>query len=251
MPPKKKGKGKKGKKKGKKKNDAELTIDDKYKKTLHEIEALKDHLASRKEIARRAQAHSEEWKKKMEAAHEDLVSQKDDQKSITTDMTRQYKHMQTEMNAEVHRLAAELDKTKTKLGIMADSMVSVGIMANSMVSLGIMADSVVSLGVMTDSVVFVCVMADLMVSQAQTEKQLQETTAEKEKITKEKDDLIAELQDKIKNMEFSYESMMQEALDNMVIKLDLAQKRWQEQATNIHFEHKQKLMEFGLNPLDI
>lgn len=201
MPPKKKGKGKKGKKKGKKKNDAELTIDDKYKKTLHEIEALKDHLASRKEIARRAQAHSEEWKKKMEAAHEDLVSQKDDQKSITTDMTRQYKHMQTEMNAEVHRLAAELDKTKTKL--------------------------------------------------AQTEKQLQETTAEKEKITKEKDDLIAELQDKIKNMEFSYESMMQEALDNMVIKLDLAQKRWQEQATNIHFEHKQKLMEFGLNPLDI
>lgn len=39
-------------------------------------------------------------------------------------MTRQYKHMQTEMNAEVHRLAAELDKTKTKLGMVAYSMVS-------------------------------------------------------------------------------------------------------------------------------
>lgn len=50
---------------------------------------------------------------------------------------------------------------------------------------------------------------------------------------------------------FPFPLFFQEALDNMVIKLDLAQKRWQEQATNIHFEHKQKLMEFGLNPLDI
>ncbi|PIK59587.1 putative coiled-coil domain-containing protein [Apostichopus japonicus] len=181
--------------------DAELTIDDKYKKTLHEIEALKDHLASRKEIARRAQSHSDEWKRKMEVAHDQLTNHKDDQRAVTTDMTRQYKHMQTEMNSEIHHLTAALDKTKLKL--------------------------------------------------EQTERQLDETTREKERVTTEKDQLINELQDKIKNMEFSYESMMQEALDNMVIKLDTAQKRWQEQATNIHFENKQKLMEFGLNPLDI
>lgn len=40
MPPKKKGKKKK-------KDDAELELDEKYKKTVNEIEALKDHLAKR------------------------------------------------------------------------------------------------------------------------------------------------------------------------------------------------------------
>lgn len=42
MPPKKKGKGKK-----KKKDDAELQLEEKYQKTMDEIEALKDHLAKR------------------------------------------------------------------------------------------------------------------------------------------------------------------------------------------------------------
>lgn len=39
MPPKKKGK--------KKKDDAELILEENYKKTMDEIEALKDHLAKR------------------------------------------------------------------------------------------------------------------------------------------------------------------------------------------------------------
>jgi hypothetical protein len=51
MPPKKK-KGK-GKGKEKKKDDPmAMELDDKYKKTVHEIEALKDQLAVRKELAR-------------------------------------------------------------------------------------------------------------------------------------------------------------------------------------------------------
>ena len=40
MPPKKKGKKKK-------KDDAELQLEEKYQKTMDEIEALKDHLAKR------------------------------------------------------------------------------------------------------------------------------------------------------------------------------------------------------------
>jgi len=43
MPPKKKGKKKK-------KDDAELALDENYKRTLDEIEALKDHLAKRYDI---------------------------------------------------------------------------------------------------------------------------------------------------------------------------------------------------------
>jgi len=111
MPPKKKGK----KKKKKKKDDGELTVEDKYKKTLEEIEALKDHLSTRKEIARRAVSASEEWRAKKQNAYEELESCQQDAKSITADMTRQYKTMQTEMGLKVHELQSELDKTQRNL----------------------------------------------------------------------------------------------------------------------------------------
>ena len=44
---------------------------------------------------------------------------------------------------------------------------------------------------------------------------------------------------------------LQEALDNLVAKLDAAKNRWTAEATHIHGVQKEKLLEFGLNPLDI
>ncbi|XP_033096753.1 coiled-coil domain-containing protein 153-like [Anneissia japonica] len=199
MPPKQKGKGKKKGKK--KKDDAELTIEDKYKKTIHEIEALKDHLANRKELARRSQVHSEEWKGRMHSAEEALVQQKVDQRDVTSDMTRQYKTMQTEMSMRIHQLEAELGKVKVQL--------------------------------------------------ERTQVELKETKAEKEKITEEKNQKISELETKIDGMELAYEGVLHDALDNMVAKLDLAKNRWKNEATVIHAENKQRLLEFGLNPIDL
>ncbi|XP_038066290.1 coiled-coil domain-containing protein 153-like [Patiria miniata] len=201
MPPKKKGKGKGKKGKKKKKNDAELTIEDKYKKTMNEIEALKDHLAIRKQLARRSDAHSEEWKLRMKIAQEDLDQQKEDQRDVTSDMTRQYKTMQTEMGVRVHHLEADLAKTKAQL--------------------------------------------------AKTEQELKSTKEQKEQMTQQKDETIGELEEKIRNMELSYENMLHEALDNLVLKLDTAKKRWEAEATHIHAVEKEKLLAFGLNPLDI
>ncbi|XP_077985505.1 dynein regulatory complex protein 12-like [Glandiceps talaboti] len=116
MPPKKKGKGK-GKKKGKKKkkDDVELTIEDKYKQTIHQIDALKDHLAYRKELARRSQAASDEWKIRMNTAKDDLEQHHIDQRDVTSDMTRQYKTMQTEMGLRIHTLEGELQRVNLKL----------------------------------------------------------------------------------------------------------------------------------------
>ncbi|EDO33635.1 predicted protein [Nematostella vectensis] len=76
MPPKKKkgkGKGKKKKKKGDEKT--ELTIEDKYKRTLEEIECLKDEL----------------------------------------DLTRQYKTMQSEMALRIHMLEQTVTKLREQL----------------------------------------------------------------------------------------------------------------------------------------
>ncbi|XP_071958214.1 dynein regulatory complex protein 12-like [Antedon mediterranea] len=199
MPPKKKGKGKKKGKK--KKDDAELSIEDKYKKTLHEIEALKDHLANRKDLTRRSQVHSEEWKNRMQSAEEALLQHKSDQRDVTTDMTRQYKTMQTEMAMRIHQLEAELGKVNVQL--------------------------------------------------ERTQIELKETKLEKEKITEEKDQKISELETKIEGMELAYEGVLHDALDSMVAKLDVAKSRWKNEATLIHAENKRRLIEFGLNPLDI
>lgn len=112
MPPKKK----KGKGKGKKKkDDAQLDLEDKYKKTMDEIEALKDHLGFRKELARRNQSATETMKSKMNDSMKELESHKEDQKAINAAMTRQYKTMQSEMGQKTHLLERELIQTQELL----------------------------------------------------------------------------------------------------------------------------------------
>ncbi|KAK2153593.1 hypothetical protein LSH36_291g00058 [Paralvinella palmiformis] len=112
MPPKKK-KGKK-KKKGRK-DDGELTVDDKYKKTLEEVEALKDHLAVRKELAHRSQSAGLVWKHHMLEAQTQLEEREENQKAVSSEMTRQYKTMQTELSLRIHQLETELERTRLQL----------------------------------------------------------------------------------------------------------------------------------------
>ncbi|XP_067943620.1 dynein regulatory complex protein 12-like [Watersipora subatra] len=107
MPPKKKGK--------KKKDDAELKLEEKYQRTMGEIEALKDQLSKRKEVARRAKSAGLELKDKMKEAEQLLTTQQADQKSVSADMTRQYKTMQTEMNLRIHQLESERDRLQIEL----------------------------------------------------------------------------------------------------------------------------------------
>lgn len=111
MPPKKKKKG--GKKK--KKEDGELTADDMYKKTLGEVEALKDHLAMRRELVRRAQTTGDTFRSQREDSQKKLLEQEDSQKAVSAEMTRQYKTMQTELSLRVHTLETELQRTRLQL----------------------------------------------------------------------------------------------------------------------------------------
>ncbi|XP_060579917.1 coiled-coil domain-containing protein 153-like isoform X2 [Ruditapes philippinarum] len=115
MPAKKKGKkkGKGGKKK--KKDDATLELEDKYQRTVNEIEALKDHLAIRKELSRKAHGNEDEMKNRMKETEKVLEEHKSDQKAINADMTRQYKTMQTEMGLRIHKLETDLLRTRQQL----------------------------------------------------------------------------------------------------------------------------------------
>lgn len=115
MPAKKKGKkkGKGGKKK--KKDDATLELEDKYQRTVNEIEALKDHLAIRKELSRKAHGNEDEMRHRMKETEKTLEEHKSDQKAINADMTRQYKTMQTEMGLRIHKLETDLLRTRQQL----------------------------------------------------------------------------------------------------------------------------------------
>lgn len=115
MPPKKKkgkGKGKKGKK-GKKKDAAKE--EDKYKKTVREIEILKEHLAHRNEIARRSQAQASDWRERVQEMQDNLDKQKLEQKDVSAELTRQYKTMHTDMDIRMRELNTEVEHLRQQV----------------------------------------------------------------------------------------------------------------------------------------
>ncbi|TFJ99176.1 Coiled-coil domain-containing protein 153 [Platysternon megacephalum] len=80
---------------------------------------------------------------------------------------------------------------------------------------------------------------------------IQQARAEREQVLGEKDQTIAELQGKINAMETEYEKILHCSLDRVLSKLAAAQGCWEKEATAMHMEHKERLREFGLNPLEI
>ncbi|NXX80844.1 CC153 protein, partial [Urocolius indicus] len=67
----------------------------------------------------------------------------------------------------------------------------------------------------------------------------------------ERDRTIAQLQDKLSAMEREYEKILHGNLDLVLAKVAEASQHWEEVGTTIAMEHKERLQEFGLNPLEI
>ncbi|XP_072342466.1 dynein regulatory complex protein 12 isoform X1 [Scyliorhinus torazame] len=198
MPPKNKGKGKA--KKAKKGVEGD-NIEEKYKRTVHQVESLKDQLVLRRDIARQALLVKEEWKAKLQDLKHDLNEEQDVKKAIHSDLTRQYKTMRSDTDLQVHQLEIEVSHLQQQL--------------------------------------------------TSCQQQLARTQEEKLQIIKEKDSTIKELQSKIDNMETEYEAIVHDSLDMLLNKLETSRLQWEKAATSFHLEQKQKLLEFGLNPLEI
>ncbi|WAR05518.1 CC153-like protein [Mya arenaria] len=118
MPAKKK-KGKKGKKGKKKKDDATLELEDKYQRTVNEIEALKDHLAIRKEFSRKAHGAEDEMRSKVRETEKNLEKHQTDQKAINAATTEADLKRVTE---EKERMTKEKDEEIDGLNIKIDGM---------------------------------------------------------------------------------------------------------------------------------
>ncbi len=109
MPPKKKGKGKK--KKGS--DDSEMEV--KYKQSQHEVDALKDQMAYRRELSRRSLAIADNYREQIKSAQEDVEGLQSDIKAVSSGLTQQYKTMQMELGFKITQLEMELGSTKTRL----------------------------------------------------------------------------------------------------------------------------------------
>ncbi|CAF0744440.1 unnamed protein product [Rotaria sordida] len=109
MPPKKKGKGKK--KKGG--DDSEMEV--KIKQSQHEVDALKDQMAYRRELSRRSLAIADNYREQMHTAQANIEELQSDMKAVSSGLTQQYKTMQMELGFKITQLEMELGSTKTRL----------------------------------------------------------------------------------------------------------------------------------------
>ncbi|KAI0231555.1 hypothetical protein LSAT2_018084 [Lamellibrachia satsuma] len=83
-----------------------------------------------------------------------------------------------------------------------------------------------------------------------TQEVLKKTQLEMKMMCKEKDDEITKYRLKIDSMGTQYESVLMDSLDRLVDKLDTMRDQWKETTLNIQDHNKEKLLEFGLNPLE-
>jgi hypothetical protein len=111
MPPKKKGKGKK--KKGG--DDGEMEV--KFKQSQHEVDALKDQMAYRRELSRRSLAVADDYREQIKEAQKSVDELQKDMKDVSSGLTQQYKTMQMELGFKITQLEMELGTTKTRLNI--------------------------------------------------------------------------------------------------------------------------------------
>ncbi|CAF1543349.1 unnamed protein product [Rotaria magnacalcarata] len=111
MPPKKKGKGKK--KKGGDDNEMEV----KFKQSQHEVDALKDQMAYRRELSRRSLVTADNYREQMQTAQANIEELQSDMKAVSSGLTQQYKTMQMELGFKITQIEMELGATKSRLSI--------------------------------------------------------------------------------------------------------------------------------------
>lgn len=111
MPPKKKGKGKK------KKGGDDSELETKIKQGQHEVDALKDQMAYRRELSRRSLAIADNYREQMQNAQTNIEELQSDMKAVSSGLTQQYKTMQMELGFKITQLEMELGSTKTRLNI--------------------------------------------------------------------------------------------------------------------------------------
>ncbi|NXJ31575.1 CC153 protein, partial [Ciconia maguari] len=105
MPPKSKGKGRKGVKQQQKRN---IAAEEKYRKAALEVDMPKDHLVPWGDMAWQAKAGNEVLKQRLWDLEEALEQAQKDKRDVHEEMIRQYQELQKQTAAHSQRLEAKV-----------------------------------------------------------------------------------------------------------------------------------------------
>ncbi|NXO57184.1 CC153 protein, partial [Aramus guarauna] len=201
MPPKSKGKGRKGVKQQQKSNIAESQAEEKYRKAAPEVDMLNEHLVPWRDMTWPAKADNEGLKRRLWDLEKALEQAREDKRDIHEEMTRQYQELQKQTAAHSQRLEAKVKSLQEQLA-----------------------------------------------TRLRESQQTQEIATQ---ALAERDRTIAQLQGRLDAMEREYEKTLHGSLDLVLAKMAEASQHWEEVGMTITMEHKERLQEFGLNPLEI
>uniref|UniRef100_A0A8C9HD22 Dynein regulatory complex protein 12 n=1 Tax=Piliocolobus tephrosceles TaxID=591936 RepID=A0A8C9HD22_9PRIM len=109
MPPKNKEKGKKSGAQKKKKNwGADVEAESRHRLVVLEKELLRDHLALRRDEARRAKASKDQLKQRLQRVEAELEGSRSEGKAIYAEMSRQCHALQEDMQSRSKQLEEEV-----------------------------------------------------------------------------------------------------------------------------------------------
>ncbi|XP_032284004.1 coiled-coil domain-containing protein 153 isoform X1 [Phoca vitulina] len=116
MPPKTKEKGKKtGAQKKKQNAGADVEAKSAHRRTVLEKELLQDHLALRRDEARRAKASEEQLRQRLQVLEAELEEARSEGKAIYAEMSRQCRALQKEMEIHSRKLEEEVTGLREQL----------------------------------------------------------------------------------------------------------------------------------------
>ncbi|KAM4628374.1 dynein regulatory complex protein 12 [Polymixia lowei] len=100
----------------------ENELEVKYKRSVLDVAILQDHLALRCDMALKAQAASIELRKHMRDMEQKLQVESQDRRDVSSDLSRQYKTMQTEFTTKLKRLEEEVSQLREQLVLCQEEL---------------------------------------------------------------------------------------------------------------------------------
>ncbi|XP_036936861.1 coiled-coil domain-containing protein 153 [Acanthopagrus latus] len=119
MPP-KKNKTKKTTKKNPEKSENELEA--KYRRSVLDIAVLQDRIALQCESVIKVQSDRVDLRRRVRDMEQKLQHARQDHRDVNSDLSRQYKTMQTELTSKVKRLEMEASQLKEELGLCQEEL---------------------------------------------------------------------------------------------------------------------------------
>ncbi|KAF3692804.1 Coiled-coil domain-containing protein 153 [Channa argus] len=118
MPPKKKTKKTTKKTPEKSENDLEA----KYRRNILDIAILQDHIAIQRESLIKVHSERSDLRRRMRDMEQKLQHEKQGHRDVNSDLSRQYKTMQTALSNKVKRLEVEVSQLKEELALCQEEL---------------------------------------------------------------------------------------------------------------------------------